>query len=169
VTALLGALLLLAGPIECPPGAERRGEAPPDGYEQWCEVRDLHGRPLRHGPARTWYDDGGPWVEEAWRDGERDGAFVERYRNGRPAREGAFRAGRKHGRWTTFHENGNRAEEIGFRDGVPDGPFASYFESGRPRTEGRHCGGAQCGRWRTFDESGREVGTVDYGDLRPAP
>jgi antitoxin component YwqK of YwqJK toxin-antitoxin module len=169
VIALAGVFLLLAGAIDCPPGAERRGEAPPDGHEQWCEVRDLHGKPRRHGPARTWYDDGTPWVEEGWRDGEREGPFLERYRNGRLAREGAYRAGRRHGRFTTWHENGNRAEEIGFRDGVPDGPFASFFESGRPRTEGRHCGGAQCGRWRTFDESGRELGAVDYGEQRPVP
>jgi antitoxin component YwqK of YwqJK toxin-antitoxin module len=169
MTALLPALLLLAGPVECPPGAERRGAAPPEGFAQWCEIRDLHGKPLRQGPSRTWYDDGGVWIEESWRDGDRDGPFLERYRNGRPAREGAYRAGRRHGRWTLWHENGRRAEETGFRDGAPDGPFAAWYPSGGRKTEGRHCGGPQCGRWRTFDESGRELGTVDYGEQRAVP
>jgi antitoxin component YwqK of YwqJK toxin-antitoxin module len=169
VTALLALLALAAGPVQCPPGAEARGAAPPEGFEAWCEARDLAGRARREGPARTWYDDGAPWVQESFHDGERDGPYVERHRNGAVAREGAYRRGRKHGTWTIRSESGASLEESTFRDGVPDGPFRAWWPGGALRTEGRHCGGAQCGLWRTFDESGREVGRVEYGEQRFVP
>ena len=75
----LALLLLLAAPppLACPKGAERRGAAPPEGFAEWCEGKDVAGRPRREGPSRTYYDDGGLWVEERWSEGERDGPFVE--------------------------------------------------------------------------------------------
>lgn len=171
--ALVAALTLAAGPapsaLRCPPGAELRGEAPPDGLEQWCEAPDPAGRPRREGPARTWYDGGAPRTEESFREGERHGPFVEYHRNGRKAREGAHDRGRKSGRWTIWFESGQVEEESAWRGGVPDGPFASFWPGGARRTTGRHCGGAQCGRWVTFDERGRELGAVDYGEQSDRP
>ncbi|HTN52038.1 MAG TPA: hypothetical protein VML50_06515 [Anaeromyxobacter sp.] len=170
MSALLLALLLAGTPpLTCPPGHERRGAAPTDGYAQWCEGVDPYGNGWRDGPARTWYDDGAPWIEETWREGERDGPFLELHRNGKKAREGAFVHGRKAGRWRTWYESGELEEDSWFVGGVRQGEFASYFPNGRRRTLGRHCGGAQCGRWRTFSEDGREVGTVDYGEQTATP
>ncbi len=170
--ALAAALVLAAGPapLACPAGAERRGAAPPDGLEEWCEAKDpAGGPPRREGPSRTWYDGGAPWVEATWRAGLRHGPFVEWHRNGAKAREGTFTDGRKSGRWTTWGESGRVEEEGDWRDGVPHGGFASFWPNGKLRTEGRYCGGAQCGRWRTFDEEGRELGAVDYGEQTLAP
>jgi antitoxin component YwqK of YwqJK toxin-antitoxin module len=169
VTPLLAALVLAGTPLECPPGAERRGGVPPEGQEEWCEAADRYGKPLRDGPARTYYDDGTTWVEEAWRRGQRDGPFLERYRGGRKAREGTYREGQKDGRWTVWFEDGRVAEESTFRAGVPDGPFKAFWESGALRTEGRRCGGSQCGTWRTYAPDGRELGSVRYSDQRDAP
>ncbi|BDG03372.1 toxin-antitoxin system YwqK family antitoxin [Anaeromyxobacter oryzae] len=167
--------LFLAGgaparpPLECPAGTERRGAAPTDGYEEWCEGKNPYGQGWRHGPARTYYDDGGLWVEERFREGERDGPFVEYHRNGRKAREGAFSRGRKVGRWTISSESGQVEESSDWRDGVPDGPFAAFWPDGTRKTDGRYCGGVQCGRWRTFDAAGRELGSVDYGEQSSTP
>jgi antitoxin component YwqK of YwqJK toxin-antitoxin module len=163
------ALALGAAPLACPTGTERRGAAPTDGYEEWCEGKDPYGRPRRHGPARTWYDDGALWTEETFREGDRDGPFVEYHRNGGKAREGTFARGRKTGRWAIFRESGQVEEVSGFRDGVADGPFTAYWPGGAVRTLGRHCGGAQCGRWRTFGEDGRELGSVEYGEQSSTP
>ncbi len=168
--AALLALVLAAPPaLTCPKGAERRGDAPPDGFEQWCEAPDAYGHSRRHGPARTWYDDGAPWVEQSFADGIVDGPFLERHRNGRPAREGTYVRGRKVGRWRVWFESGVLEEESEWQDGVAHGRFAAYFPSGALRTEGRHCGGAQCGRWRTFGEDGKEAGAVEYGEQRLVP
>lgn len=169
--AALVALALAAepAPVACPAGTELRGAAPFDGYEVWCEGPDAFGRPRREGPARTWYDDGAVRTEERFREGQRDGAFVEYHRNGRKAREGAYARGQRTGRWVVWHETGAPEEEAAFRDGVRDGPFTAWWPEGKVRTRGRHCGGAQCGRWVTFDRDGRELGAVDYGEQRDRP
>ncbi len=169
IPGALLALALAAPPLECPTGAARRGAPPPDDTAEWCEREDPSGKARRDGPALTWYDDGGLWLEERWRDGERDGRSVERHRNGRKAREGAFAAGRKTGRWTAWFESGAVAEEATWRDGVLHGPFVVFHDGGAKRTEGRYCGGVQCGTWRTWSEDGRELGTVEYGEASLAP
>ena len=169
IAALALAVALGTSPLACPSGAERRGAGPPDGTEEWCERADPLGRPLREGPARTWYDGGAPWTEAAYRDGLLEGPFVERHRNGRFARVGAYARGLRVGRWVVSSEQGSPEEESTWRAGVLDGPFTAWFPSGTKRTEGRHCGGAQCGIWKTWDESGRLVGSVEYADQGPTP
>ncbi len=166
------ALLLAAptAPLACPPGATRHGAAPPEAFEEWCEGKDPAGGPdRRDGPSRTYYDDGALWLEETWRAGQRHGAFVEWYRGGGKAREGAFTDGHKSGRWTTWWESGRVEEEADWLGGARHGRFASYWSTGKPRAEGRHCGGAQCGTWRTFDEAGREIGKIEYVEQTLVP
>lgn len=170
IAALLAAALAAApAPLACPEGTERRGDAPPDGFEQWCEGRDGYGHARREGPARTWYDDGTVWVEQAFSEGLLDGSFLERHRNGRTAREGTYARGRKIGTWRIWFESGRLEEQSEWRDGTEHGPFTAYWPSGARRTEGRYCGGAQCGRWRTWDADGRQVGEIDYGEQRLTP
>jgi antitoxin component YwqK of YwqJK toxin-antitoxin module len=158
-------------PLSCPAGTERKGGAPPDGYEEWCEARppETGGAKRREGPARVYYDDGRIWVEERFAAGQRDGPFVEWHRNGKKAREGRFVQGAKDGRWTVWRDTGLVEEASSWRAGVPDGPFAAYWPTGKTRTEGRHCGGAQCGKWNTYDEGGRLLGSVDYGEQKGSP
>ncbi len=166
----LAALLLAAAPLDCPPGTALRGGAPPEQFEAWCEGRpDAFGHPRRHGPSRTWYDDGGLRTEERWVEGKRDGPFVEYHRNGRKAREGTYRLDDKAGTWTIWYEHGGLEERGEWRRNVPDGAHASWHRGGQRRSQGRYCLGAQCGTWTSWDEAGRELGRMEYGELRPAP
>lgn len=171
--AVLGLGFTLAAaasePVACPRGTERRGDAPPDGFEQWCEGKDASGHGLREGPARVWYDDGGVWIERSFKAGEPDGAYVERHRNGKRAREGAYVRGRKIGTWRLWFESGQLEEETEWRDGSAHGGHTQYWPTGALRTQGRYCGGAQCGRWRSFDPTGKQVGEIEYGEQRLTP
>lgn len=168
--ALAVALALAASPpLACPPGTEHRGAAPPEGFEEWCEGKDAAGVARREGPARVYYDDGGLWLEHAFREGVRHGPFVEWHRNRARAREGAFARDAKSGRWSVWWESGQLAESSEWREGVAHGRFVTYWPNGRTRVEGRHCGGAQCGTWRTFDESGRLLGSAEHGEQSLAP
>jgi antitoxin component YwqK of YwqJK toxin-antitoxin module len=169
VIALLATILLASAPLECAKGHERRGAAPPDGFDEWCEGKDAAGLAWKDGLARLYYDDGRLWIEERWREGRRDGPFVEYHRNGRKAREGAFDLDRKSGRWVVSSDAGDVEEECEWRAGVPHGGFASYWPGGRRRTVGRYCGGSQCGTWKTWDREGREVGSVEYGEQTLLP
>ena len=180
-TALLATLLLLAFaplataappaalPLACPAGAERKGDPPPEGFEQWCEGKDPHGRGRREGPARSWYDDGALWKEQSFREGVPDGSFRELHRNGKLAREGTYAMGEKVGTWRIFFESGALEEESEWTGGVAHGRFVAFWPNGTRRTEGRRCGGAQCGRWRTFDMEGKPLGEIVYDEQTRTP
>lgn len=169
----LAALLLAAPPappVECPAGTALRGAAPPDDVEAWCEGRpDAFGRPRRHGPSRTWYEDGTLRTEEHWHEGKRDGRFVEYHRNGRKAREGTYRLDDKVGTWTIWFEDGALEERSEWVANVPHGRAATWHRGGARRSEGRYCMGAQCGTWTTWDERGREQGRVEFGVMSTQP
>jgi len=166
----LAALLLAAAPVDCPPGTILKGGAPPDLFEAWCEGRpDPYGRLRRHGPSRSWYDDGGLRTDERWSEGKRDGPFVEYHRGGRKAREGTYALDEKTGTWTLWFEDGGLEEQGGWAANVPHGPFTAWHRSGQKRAEGRHFMGVQVGRWLTYDEHGKEVGRIDFGERRAAP
>lgn len=167
---LLAALLSGPPPIDCPPGTRLAGGAPPEQYAAWCEGRpDAYGKARRHGPARTWYDDGTLWIEERWVEGKRDGPFVEYHRNGKPAREGSYRLDEKVGTWTVSSERGLPEERAEWRDHRLHGPFATWYPNGKRRTEGRYCSGVQCGAWTTWDEEGRVAGRMELEEHRDAP
>lgn len=169
--ALLLSLALAAPPLSCPPGAEHRGAAPPEGYEEWCEAPDPAARSgsSREGPSVKYYDDGRTWVEAGWRRGLLHGAFRERYRGGAVAREGSYQDGKRTGPWTVRAEDGSVVEESSWKDGLRHGPFVQYWPGGRPRTVGRHCLDVQCGRWRSFDEAGRETSSTEFEVPRGEP
>jgi antitoxin component YwqK of YwqJK toxin-antitoxin module len=156
-------------PLACAAGTTRKGAAPPDDFEEWCEGKDPYGNGRREGPARRWYDDGALWILQSFREGILDGPFRELHRNGRTAREGTYAMGRQVGTWRIWFESGGPEEECEFADGVRHGRFVAYWPTGAIRTEGRHCGGSQCGRWKTFDGQGKPVGEVDYGEQTLKP
>jgi antitoxin component YwqK of YwqJK toxin-antitoxin module len=170
VTPLL-ALLLAAGfsPVRCPPGAAHRGGPPPDDALEWCEIQGEDGKPRREGPARTFYDDGTPWIEEHYRDGLRDGHYVEHHRGGGKAREGDWVKDRKVGTWTIWSPDGKVEEESTWKDGVLHGPFVSRWPTGALRSTGRFCRGVQCGVWITYDEQGKEIGRIEYEEQHAQP
>jgi antitoxin component YwqK of YwqJK toxin-antitoxin module len=168
MTGLLLALAL-AAPLVCPPGTHPVGSPPPSGNAEWCEGPDRGGAMRRQGPARDYYDVDLVHVESTWRDGQLDGPWVERHRDGRKAMEGRYRGGEKHGQWTWWYESGTVEEEVSFDMGRRHGPFVQRWRSGKKRTEGRFCFGLQCGRWVTWNEDGQELGAIQYEEIRGKP
>jgi hypothetical protein len=169
-TPLAALMLLVAAPLECPPGSALQGGAPPEQFEAWCEGRpDAYGHPRRHGPARAWYDGGAIHVEETWVEGKREGAFVEYHRNGKLARQGSYRRDDKVGTWTIWYEDGGLEERTDFSRDVPDGPYTAWYRNGRKRAEGRNCLGVQCGTWTSWDEAGHVLGRTEFGEQRATP
>lgn len=162
LAVLAGAPTMPPPPLACPPGLEKHGDEPFQGYEVWCEKKDVAGNGRREGPSRLYYDDGGLWQEAVWKDGKRDGPFVEYHRNGVKAREGRYAADAMEGPWTFRRDSGLLEEEAEFRAGVPHGRFVAYGPSGRKLTEGQRCLGAPCGLWRTWSDDGRLEGEVRY-------
>lgn len=161
--------VLAAAPLVCPPGSLPAGQPPPFGNAEWCEGPDRTGAKKRQGPAREYYDVDLIHVESNWRDGQLDGPWVERHRDGRKAIEGRYRGGEKHGPWTWWYEDGSKEEEVSFDMGRRHGSFVQWWRNGKKRTEGTFCHGLQCGRWITWAEDGKELGEIQYERIRDRP
>lgn len=169
IALALAMLAAAPAPLACPAGTEHRGGRPMEGFEEYCVEVQPDRKERREGPAISYYDDGTVWIESRYHEGKLDGPYVERFRGGQVAREGAYVAGLRSGVWRFYYGDGTLQEESSFRNGDPDGPSASYWPSGKPRSEGRHCRGVQCGVWRSFDEEGRMQGSIEYGEQRGEP
>jgi hypothetical protein len=85
--------------IGCPLGAERMGQPPPAGFEQWCQRLDEKRNYVRHGSYNSWYE------------------------NGQKKIQGKYVMGRRHGTWTMWNEKGKRIAEIQYLNSKP---FATW-------------------------------------------
>jgi antitoxin component YwqK of YwqJK toxin-antitoxin module len=94
------------GAVVCPPASVPGGEPFPAGLVQWCMLRDIYGRWVRHGVMREWYP------------------------NGQRRSESDYFHGRVTGWVTRWYPNGQKAEETHYRGGVPDGRSARWAEDG---------------------------------------
>jgi hypothetical protein len=143
------------GAPPCPPGTERKGAAPPDGIEVWCE-RDGH----REGPSLRWHANGNRAEALVWRGGKRNGPSTLWAEDGALGQEGAFTDDQRIGRWVTYSE-GRKAIEGDFLGGEQHGLFIEYGGNGRKIAEGQFRHGEACGQFDCWDwESGVPTGCV---------
>lgn len=125
-----------AGP--CPAGAERLGDAPPKGTEEWCQARTDDDTYVKHGPYRSWHENHKKQVEGAYRSGQRHGRWQEWYRTGQPSIEGTYTDGKQTGRWLRWAPDGRKLGERDFNEpqvadaGVPPKPDAAAEEKDDP-------------------------------------
>ncbi len=118
----------------CPEGASLKGDAPPDGTEQWCEMDD--GK--KHGPYARYHD------------------------SGQKAEAGDYKNGQKAGPWKAWYEDGQLNWEAEFYDDVRDGPYTSYFKDGTKRSEGFYEDDKMDGRWQVYHKTGKVAEEGDY-------
>jgi hypothetical protein len=150
------------GAPPCPPGTERRGAAPPDGLEAWCERGGS-----REGPSLRWHENGERAEALVWRGGKRNGHSTLWADDGQVAQEGVYAEDERQGRWTTY-TMGRKHIEGDFRDGEQHGAFVEYGGNGRKIAEGRFHDGEPCGRFDCWDwGTGEPTGCVPLGQQCP--
>ena len=144
---------------------------PPDGVRASGARGRIHPTAARGGRARrgTWYDDGGLCIEQSFREGLRDGPFVERHRNGRIAREGTYAAGQKVGTWRIAYESGAAEEESEWLGGTQHGRFVAWWRSRRAAHGGAVLRRRAVREVAHLRRGGEPLGEVDYLEqsLRP--
>lgn len=113
----------------CPPGATLKGEAPPDGEEQWCE-KLVDGKPVK------------------------DGRFTLFWPNGEKMMEGEYQDGKQVGEWTNWYDNGQMSARDQYRDGVQQGPHVGWYANGQKSAEGQFVNGQKEGKWKRWDPGG---------------
>jgi len=118
--------------ISCPPASSLVAREGPQGKEERCV---LPGSEKRHGPFRTWYRDGNPREEGAYRFGKPQGTWTYYYPNGQKRMEGNWHFGKVQGVWTYWYDNGKRESMGRFRNGEREGTWSYWDTDGQLRFE----------------------------------
>jgi antitoxin component YwqK of YwqJK toxin-antitoxin module len=89
------------------------------------------GKDLRHGPTRTWYEDGKPRSEGNYEYDKRSGPFITWFANGQAASMAEYRDDKPVGTWVTWHENGLKSAIGEYRDGYLYGLWRWWGQDGQ--------------------------------------
>lgn len=123
--------LVLALLLALAPGDTRTETWPSGGRRAEYEVaHDDEGREEKHGPYRSWHE------------------------NGELEAEGAFEHGKENGAWIFRHPDGTTAASGHYADALKSGTWETFYPGGRPESKGAWVRGARDGRWSFWREDG---------------
>jgi len=103
-------------PDHCPEGTRERNAPQGKGRAWWCEL-PVDGRWVRHGPSRTWHDNGYLESEGVYDHGRRNGTWIRYWRSGGRRVQAQFRDDVQHGwmyRWDVY---GKLESTVRYADG----------------------------------------------------
>jgi antitoxin component YwqK of YwqJK toxin-antitoxin module len=66
----------------------------------------------------------------SFKDGKKDGPWVNYWGNGQLYSRGTYKDGKLHGPWVSYWENGQLSDQGTYKDGKLHGPWVSYWENG---------------------------------------
>jgi antitoxin component YwqK of YwqJK toxin-antitoxin module len=102
------------------------------------------GEDLRHGPAKTWFE------------------------NGVVQQEGTYQYDKKSGNFTYRYENGQVAVTGEYRNDVPDDVWVWWHENGQKAAIGKYQEGALIGEWRWWNDDGKLAQQKTYDGTQTA-
>ncbi len=108
------------------------------GTERWCEIVDLRGERISHGP------------------------FESRYPGGQIRALGRYQNGKREGVWKGWHANGNREYEIDYIGGIKEGRVYFWFENGSPNFESQWKSGKLDGPSRHWSLKGHLLLMIEF-------
>ena len=118
--------------------------APDDFWNLHFATYGSEGNDLRHGLAKTWFENGTVQQEGNYQYDKKDGNFTYRYENSQVAVTGAY------------------------KNDVPDDVWVWWHENGQKAAIGKYQQGALIGDWRWWDESGKLTESKTYDGTQQA-
>ena len=115
---------------------------PDDFWNLHFATYTSEGNDLRHGVARTWFENGTVQQEGSYNYDKKDGNFTYRYRNGQVAVTGAY------------------------KNDVPDDVWVWWHENGQKAATGKYQEGALIGEWRWWNDDGKLADSKMYDGIR---
>lgn len=115
------------------------------------------------GFRKMYFEDGsGVMIEETYKQGVYDGAYIKRHPNGTIKVRGDYLAGSMEGIWKTYYASGDLKDEVTMHDNLENGPFKEYHENGKIKALGTYIEGEQeHGLLQLFDDSGTLIKKMD--------
>ena len=113
---------------------------------------------------RFYRDNGKIMFEQNFKDGKRDGKYIDYLPNGKIMFEQNYKNDIIDGKCIWYHENGQIEEEGNYKDGKKDGKWIWYYEGGQIFGEGNYKDGERDGKWTTYNEDGSIKKVEEYKD-----
>ena len=98
---------------------------------------------LYTGEAYKLYPNGQKLIQGSYKDGKKDGLFMEWHKNGQKSTEGNWKDGNEDGLFMGWHKNGEKNSESTYRDGKRDGLYAQWHYNGQNFLENKYKDGEE--------------------------
>lgn len=140
-------------------GKDRVEAAFPNGKPKIIRTYGLFGGPARENlrRERTFYFNEHKESDSHWKNGKRDGLYVDYWHNGQKKSQGRYRAGRKEGVWEFYYNEFTLSSKGEFRDDRKEGVWKSFWENGAAKSEGAFSAGEETGTWKEWTAKGEPV------------
>jgi len=103
-----------------------------------------------------YYANGQLKEEPSFKDGVRDGEWIQYFESGKKKSEEMYANAKPNGLWTTWHESTFKKEsERTYRRGNLDKGFREWWENGKIKTEGQYLVNKKEGAWMNYDPGRR--------------
>ena len=103
-------------------------------------------------------------AEGDYKNGEKDGPWVEYDRNGQLEEKGTFKNGKKDGLWVAYHDNGQIYEKGTYKNGKEEGVWVAYNSNGTVWTPKNFNNLIFDSKW-AIPRNARRLGTYKNGKL----
>lgn len=122
----------------------------------------------RHGPRRSWRNNGRLAQHDTWRHGKLCGMRRSWYENGAPKRQTQYVDGLEHGRVMTWFKSGQLAEQYDREFGNPHGIYMSWYVNGQLFTQLEYRHGTPHGLHLCWYDNGQQkkLQTLVNGERR---
>ena len=103
----------------------------------------------------------------SFKDGKRDGPWVEYHDNGQLNIRGIYKDGKRYGSWVGYYDSGQLKFKVSIKDGKRHGSSVGYHKNGLLASKGTYKNGEYDGPWVSYHENGtvddRNTGTFKDG------
>ena len=137
-----------------------------DGITNYNEANCPNGKAYLNGSPFT-----GPLIEDKtnkqigeFKDGYKDGLFIEFYPNRKKNCEGKYSMGIKEGTHVYWYENGSKKNEFNYTNGKKNGKQEEWFENGQKHIENVFASDIFNGTQIEWFENGNKKSEINYGN-----
>ena len=135
-----------------------------DGTEQ-ASLLSRYKDGKRDGPFIEWHETGQKKWEWTYTNSEpHDGTFIVWHTNEKKAEEGTYKDGEMEGLLTEWYENGQKRIESTYKNDERDGPFTEWHRNGQKESERTYRDGKADGLSTGWHENGQKWWKNTYKD-----
>lgn len=110
-----------------------------------------------NGYVKTYFSTGRIKESYTFKNGLRNGSFIENLASGKPSISGEFLDGKKDGDWTFYFPDGSIEKSTHYRNDSLDGEYHVFYENGKYQTKGQYVNGAKTGEWSWYINNGDQL------------